>query len=891
MNLQLKLHSVLLSVGPTNCGKTTFFKTKLLPLLKSYGYNVGYISSDEIRTELLGESIDKYNSLMIEVSKQAFILLKYKLECYISFPVNKQFVIVDTTGLNEEFRTEILSICNKHNYILDSIIFDYSNIHDYFMFDGNKKIIKNHIERLKKSLKSINVSTKHIMKNRETLINDELAVCIKDDILYKKCISKNKTYLVVGDIHGCIDEFKQLLLNVGFIIDDNNYIKITEKTSSLGIILVGDIIDKGSPEKIHETIEFIHKNLSQSQSELNFNMVMGNHEGAVYNLLTGKTKESEYKPNFINTYYNSYPLLKSNENLCTKFYEIIDKSLPFFHNISNHGTFYVTHSPCELKYIGKLDPKSIKKQMYTFLDRDRTIIENMNHYMDKNGFNLPYHIIGHLAINKVYDGKSYDNNILMIDTGCIYNNKLTGVVIGENYGTYKEYNVPFMNIQSCVEEPLQSMISSDVKNVDNFYKTIEECDQIYSLIENDLDKEIKYRINNLISDKINYISGTIAPAPQNKNKTNLEDLEEGLLYYKNKGFSKVCLQIKYMGSRCNIYLFRDIHKSYSVSRNGRVITSLNQEEMLNIYQHLLDNLLPFMNQYSIEMMILDGELMPWSAMGQGLIEKCFRVPDVGINSEIQLLKETGFSTKINEHRNKISMTDFASDIRTMKKSEMIDKYGKNEMETNRHILFGMKHIPTLEEKEIYHKLYKEQIDLYSVNEKVRYKPFGILKIIKTNSDEIMPGIKDEINVHNNFTQFEIFKLVSNDSLCIVDFSHNDWLQQAQLFFDNVTTKNNMEGIVIKPELFDLNYAINIKVRNPDYLSIIYGYDYLHKSKYDKLIAKKNIKHKLQISIKEANKGYQLLKQSYSSIDDNRYKLLLIDFMGFEKKEEQIDPRL
>ena len=58
MNLQLKLHSVLLSVGPTNCGKTTFFKTKMLPLLKNYGYNVGYISSDEIRTELLGKSIE-----------------------------------------------------------------------------------------------------------------------------------------------------------------------------------------------------------------------------------------------------------------------------------------------------------------------------------------------------------------------------------------------------------------------------------------------------------------------------------------------------------------------------------------------------------------------------------------------------------------------------------------------------------------------------------------------------------------------------------------------------------------------------------------------------------------------------------------------------------------
>ena len=888
MNIRLNLHSVLLSVGPTNCGKTSFFKTNVIPVLENYGYNVGYISSDDIRTELLGESntIDKYNSRMIEVSQQAFIFLKCKLECYISFPVNKHFVIVDTTGLNKDFRDEIFSICNKHNYSLNTIVFNYSDIQDYFMFDCNKKVIKNHIERLKQSLKNIQSSTKYTIKHRSLLLDNNITICIDDDQLYKKCIGNKKKYLIVGDIHGCIDEFKQLLIKVGFLIDDTDYIKTTDKTNEMGIILVGDIIDKGSHEKIQETIEFIHKNLLLPG--LIFHMVTGNHEGAVYNLLTGKTKESEYKNTFIETFYNSYSLLKSNENLRQKFYDIFDNSIPFFHNKSENGSFYVTHSPCDLKYIGKLNPKSIKKQMYTFLDREKTIIDNMNNFIKNNAYNFPYHIVGHIAIDKIYDGKLHNNNILMIDTGCIYNNKLTGVVLGNSNEKYKAYTVPFMNTQPHLTEPLQSMVEST-----NIYlnTTNEDNDKTYLTVEQNLDKETRYRLESLISDKINYISGTISPAPQNKQKTNLEDLEEGLLYYKNSNISKVCLQRKYMGSRCNIYLFQDINKSYSVSRNGRII-SLLCNDMLPIYQNMLDKLLPFMIEYEIEMILLDGELMPWSALGKSLIDKCFRTTDIGISSELEILRESGFNTRIDECESKISSTDFRTDINTLRKNDLINKYGKNDVDTYTHIQFFIKKLPTIEERTKYYELYKDQINIYGSNDPLHYKPFGILKLVKINGDEIIPGMKNEPNLNNEFTQFEIFDLISDDTMCIIDFAKDNWLQYAQSFFDEVTTKDKMEGIIIKPELFDLNFAINIKVRNPDYLSIIYGYDYLHKYKYDKLVNKKNIKRKLQLSIKEANIGYQLLKQPYTLIGNNsKHKLLLIDFMNSEKKEDDIDPRL
>jgi len=85
-------------------------------------------------------------------------------------------------------------------------------------------------------------------------------------------------YIVVGDVHGCVDELKQLLRQNGFIINLDGLIDIST-TQSKSIILLGDFVDKGSHLKIAETIEFIYKNyLHLNKERQSLYLVMGNHE-------------------------------------------------------------------------------------------------------------------------------------------------------------------------------------------------------------------------------------------------------------------------------------------------------------------------------------------------------------------------------------------------------------------------------------------------------------------------------------------------------------------------------------------------------------------------------------------------------------------------------------
>ena len=103
----------------------------------------------------------------------------------------------------------------------------------------------------------------------------------------------------------------------------------------------------------------------------------------------------------------------------------------------------------------------------------------------------------------------------------------------------------------------------------------------------------------------------------------------------------------------------------------------------------------------------------------------------------------------------------------------------------------------------------------------------------------------------------------------------------------------MEGVVIKPELWSGKTVPYMKVRNPDYLSIIYGYDYQFPHKYRKLLKQKNIKQKLRTSLSEYRLGLQMLKIPFDEIspEHQAYQEIAASLLFEVAQEREIDPRL
>lgn len=224
--IKLKLNTIVFLVGPSGAGKTFFVKNNLIPSLETVkGVGVSHISSDDIRRELIGDvNASKNDPRMSQVSKQAFMLLESKVRAFTTYPVNTDFVIVDTTGLNKDFRDSIKDIAAENNYHFVVVMFDYK---------GKEMYIKNLSDE-----ESISVTHRQLKYMRETVLRDiskknyktifkikshdfdSYKISISDHAELMDCVlPTGQEYVIIGDVHGCYDEFLDLIEKNGFVID------------------------------------------------------------------------------------------------------------------------------------------------------------------------------------------------------------------------------------------------------------------------------------------------------------------------------------------------------------------------------------------------------------------------------------------------------------------------------------------------------------------------------------------------------------------------------------------------------------------------------------------------------------------------------------------------
>jgi len=408
--------------------------------------------------------------------------------------------------------------------------------------------------------------------------------------------------------------------------------------------------------------------------------------------------------------------------------------------------------------------------------------------------------------------------------------------------------------------------------------------------------EISKRIYHLVKNKVNFISGTVAPAPSSKQEDylNIEDLKIGfeLLSKSYENNFVVSVQPKFMGSRCNVYLFlNSIESCYSTSRNGYLISS-EKVNMKPIYEKLLDKLGPWMSENNIRMLILDGELVPWSVLGKSLIENLFLPVKAGLESEID------YATKYNFDFNYLQMTQNLNSIipekefKQQSKKVSIEKFPLNYQTYYAYLDEKPFHLDTFQIKKLT-ETYSQQLELYAKeSSEPEYKPFGILKIVYSDNTESIPLIDGTIG------QALMYQMLcseqESDSQLVVNVCADN-LEESYLkikeYFDKKTIQEGFEGIMLKPDIVKKDSIPLLKVRNQDYLTIIYGYDYKIETNYKNLVNKKTTRFKIAQSIKEFKLGLNLLTTNYQDLDSDEYKTKLEDFVRCELNGENLDPRL
>lgn len=390
-------------------------------------------------------------------------------------------------------------------------------------------------------------------------------------------------------------------------------------------------------------------------------------------------------------------------------------------------------------------------------------------------------------------------------------------------------------------------------------------------------KKLKNRIDWFCENKVNAFSPTISPAPKSKERNEIESIYEGIRYFYDNGIKEIVIERKYMGSYCDIYLHKNLEETYFVSRNGHKINYIALEAAKEACRELHARF----DWAGLSLVIIQSELMPWSALGKGLIDNEF-VGYLNVHqNHYEHLANTDLYKKIAEIKDSKAYQQFIEDKNTLSTKELRAKYPH-------HIIRQYESLSEFTVLDL--DVYKESIDIYQTQINhfgkqgdIYFKPFNILKKVFDNGTEEF--------VNDNLS----YKVVNDDEFLHLPIDNetefNQAIETTYAWFSTLEQKNE-EGIVIKPrQAFIKGMPPAFKVRNNQYLTMIYGVNF--HDQYDYYIHKRNIGRKLECSINDWMLNWELLKVPYKEIDKENYflKNLLFDRIMGEKAEAGLDKRL
>lgn len=215
---------------------------------------------------------------------------------------------------------------------------------------------------------------------------------------------------VMSDLHGCYDEFLEMLELINFSKDDN-------------MVILGDIIDRG-PDSV--------KLIQDLMSRTNIKLIMGNHDWFMHRVLSTLPVDitfgnlTRYMDKKTEYYYMNW-MYNKGESTFIKYLNLsLDERTDVLKFLSNLPYY------CELivenqKYIlihSVPDRFSKEKSMedYTLFDLIFTRIDNDK--WDDNFYDDKILIVGHTPtffIDELYEGKILKKEkIINIDCGCAY---------------------------------------------------------------------------------------------------------------------------------------------------------------------------------------------------------------------------------------------------------------------------------------------------------------------------------------------------------------------------------------------------------------------------------------------------------------------------------------
>jgi len=851
MNISIPELSLVLLVGPSGSGKSSFARKHFLPTeVVSSDFCRALVSDNENDQSATGDAFD----LLHEIVRKRL--------------ARGRLTVVDATNVQPEARKSLIALAKEFHLFAEAIIFDLSErvCQDRNVLRPDRQfgphVIRNQSQQLRRSLRGLErEGIRHVFKLSSP--EDVDSVIIERHPLWNNKKSEHGPFDIVGDVHGCFDELVELMGQLGYLVNQQNDEYSVSTPNGRKLVFVGDLVDRGPG-----TVKVLRLVSSMVHSGQAF-CVPGNHDMKLVKALRGRDVK------------RTHGLAETMEQLGQESEAFRIEVAKFLDGLVSHyvfddGKLVVAHA-------------GLKESMHgrgSGAVREFALFGETTGETDEFGLPVRYNwaadyrgkallVYGHTPVPEPL----FLNNTVNLDTGCVFGGQLTALRYPEREivsvkadRTYYEPARPFPPEEPATQRLLQHAQDDVLDLADVVGKR---------LIDTRLKPKITIREENAIaalevmsrfaSDPkwLIYLPPTMSPTETSKHENILEHPDEAFAFYRKEGISTVVCEQKHMGSRAILVLCKD--EAVSQKRFGVVKASLGTIYTRTGRRFFTDDELErqFLNRLRVaaeesglwdelgtDWLCLDCELMPWSAKAQELLQKQYApVGNAGV------------------HALKAEDAVIAQAMLRVPGLEVLSSHTAERLDAIKH----------------YTRAYRQYCWPVSSLDDLKLAPFHLL------------ASEDAVHTDKPHTWHMemIGKFCAADKgllfptpFQIVDFQDEQSVPNAVAWWTEMTSRGG-EGMVVKP----LNFITEgkrgvtqpaIKCRGPEYLRIIYGPEYLLPANLERLRSR-NVGAKRSLASREFALGIEALERFVRKEPLRLTHECVFGVLALES--EPVDPRL
>ncbi|HEX6452748.1 MAG TPA: polynucleotide kinase-phosphatase [Trebonia sp.] len=593
-------------VGVSGSGKSTFARTHFKP--------TEIVSSDFCRGLVADDENDQ------SATRDAFDVLHYIVGTRLRRGL---LTVVDATNVQREARASLVNLTRDHDVLVDAIVLD---VPEPLAVDRNKHrperdfgshVVSRQHRDLKRSLgrlKKEGFRRVHVLRGVAEIEAAEIA----RERPWNDRKDVHGPFDIIGDIHGCAAELRTLLADLGWQLQydtDGDTTVSASHPEGRRAVFVGDLVDRGpdTPGVLRLVMGMVRAG--------NALCVSGNHEAKLVRALKGANVTV------------SHGLAESLAQFESEPDEFRKAALDFMDGLISHyvlddGKLVVAHAGLKESYHGRSSGRV----------RSFALYGDTTGETDEYGLPVRYPwaqeyrgqamvVYGHTPIPEA----EWINNTICLDTGAVFGGSLTALRYPEreivSVPAERQWYEPARPLTPAPGDREQSVLKIDDVSGTRWLQTtfagrvkIPEENAAAAL-------EIMSRFT-VDPRWLIYLPPTMSPASVSQQEGFLEHPEQAFEDYGAWDVTRVVCEEKHMGSRAIVVLAKDRHaaeRRFGVGdgRTGTIYTRTGRpffDDTTALVDRVRDAAAPLFESLETDWLILDCELLPWSAKAIDLIK-------------------------------------------------------------------------------------------------------------------------------------------------------------------------------------------------------------------------------------------------------------------------------